>query len=368
MGRKLFTSLFLYLSLTLSLHANAAHKPNGHVPDFPSCDPVSEFVDDSSSLEFDSNADLGFCADWNPDFPYNGHHCCSKVARTRSRRRGRLGAKICPAERFKPSFCDELTAEQELYEKDVSSGRIPDVLHLITEEMGRAGDQSHCSPNNGFLYSGRAIVPTSANRIQLRAPDRCSNFGNDVMVGMIEWLGRQVAKRFAEPPFEKTHLIVGDVSSPHGGCLAGVTSRKGHASHTTGQDADIGFLTPLKEHDSPVQFHKSFDAASNWWMIKEVLKNPYACVKVIFLDKHLIKKLAKQASKEGEAAEWQKYWRFIRHMPGHTNHIHVRGGKFPGQPGCVADAKPELEEEDDNGNIDTDPEDLEIQGPEDLEI
>ena len=47
------------------------------------------------------------------------------------------------------------------------------------------------------------------------------------------------------------------------------------------------------------------------------------------LDKKLIRKLGKAAHGD---EDWNKYWRYIRHVPSHRNHMHVRIGDGPGQP------------------------------------
>jgi murein endopeptidase len=322
----------------------------GFEPEFTPCEPRSDFLPDlvntsnvnrgAASGMNTEGLDLNFCSEWNPDFATNGHHCCAKLV-VKRRRRGR-GINRCAPERRRGSFCADVTSDQKSYADAVRAGKFgahPDVLKLITAEMGRSGLQAYCSVNNGFLVRGRPVVPSEDNRIQLRNPARCSEYGTDSMVGMLEWLGRQVKKQY--PPASDgsgTRLILGDVAPPRGGCT-------GHASHRTGQDADIGFLA-IRENggNSPVDFHRTFDAKASWWFIKQVLKNPYACVRVIFLDRRLINKLPKVARGD---EEWQIYRRFIRHMPGHRNHIHVRVGNYPGPPGCVSDAKPELEEGDD---------------------
>lgn len=241
-----------------------------------------------------------------------------------------------------------MTEEQRGYPQKLSAlGKDADVLALISSEFGKNGDQAFCSPNNGFLAFGRRLVPSDQNRIWLRSPDRCTEFGTDGMIGMLEWMGRQVAHEYSDPRYSGTHLVVGDVSAPRGGCLAGPSGKRGHKSHTNGQDVDLGFLVASAGRESPLNFHQQFDPKTNWWLAKQILKNPYACVKVVFLDKRLIPKLGKGAYASGDGELWEKYRRFFRHMPGHKNHFHVRVGDWPGDPGCVPDATPELETEED---------------------
>ena len=221
-------------------------------------------------------------------------------------------------------------------------------MKTIQAELGVQGEQAFCSEHDGFLAFGRPVVPTSNNRILLRAPELCFNFGTDAMVGMLEWTSREISKHYPSPEFSGVKLILGDISAPRGGPLFGLTGRRRHLSHASGQDVDIGFLSVQKGKDSPVQFSRQFETVSNWWLIQSIFKNPFACVKVLFLDRHHIRTLNKFAKKD---KNWASLKRFVRHMPGHKNHMHVRIGKGPGGPGCYPGARPELELEADDEHI-----------------
>jgi murein endopeptidase len=351
--------------LTLPTAARAA-KVN--LPEFAPCGPESDDSDpvrdgQGRPLEGAPALSADFCAEWNPEFLFNGHRCCSKVLRAGGgRRRRRMPSKVCSRDRFKPNFCEDVTDDQRAYTDAVNSGKIPDVLAYLNQEMGRRGEQAYCTVNNGFLAWGRPILPTAGNRIRLRSPDRCTNYGTDSMAGMLEWAGRQVAEEYSDPKYAGLRVLIGDIAAPRGGCLAGRSGPKGHASHTNGQDADIGFLTPRPGRDSPTAFHTDFDAKANWWFIKQIFKNPYACVRVIFLDRRLIRKLGKVARGD---EEWDKYWRYIRHIPGHRNHMHVRIGEGPGPVGCSGGNPEDESEELDGGEeaIDLEALDVILEGP-----
>jgi murein endopeptidase len=153
-----------------------------------------------------------------------------------------------------------------------------------------------------------------------------------------------VSTQYSNPIYSGVHITLGDISAPRGGCLSNPSGKRRHASHTTGQDADVGFLTVKPSQESPTHFHTQFDPKTNWWFLKKIFQNPFACIKVVFLDKRHIRTLAKYAKAE---KEWQLFHRFIRHMPGHKNHLHVRVGIGPGQAGCTPNARPELELEED---------------------
>jgi murein endopeptidase len=307
------------------------------VPQFAPCDPVTEILKPSKVGEPSPQ----FCAKWNPEFFHNGRTCCGKTPLgSRKRRTNR-----CSSGRAKASYCTDMTPLQKEYVQSISDGKNKDVLELLIQEIGRRGEQSHCSTMNGFLSYGRPVVPSILNRIHVQSPEKCFNFGTDAMAAMLEWLGREVSTTYSSPNHSEVRLILGDISAPRGGCLANPSGRRRHASHTTGQDADVGFLTVHSNRPSPIRFHRNFDLKTNWWFLKKIFKNPFACIKVVFLDRKHISMLSKFAHSD---ADWKLYSRFIRHMPGHKNHLHIRIGNGPGQAGCSPDARPELEFEDDD--------------------
>jgi murein endopeptidase len=334
--------LFIFFFLSNLLAAHAESRVTSTSPVFLPCDPVSELLKTLAAEE----PVLSFCAKWNPDFAYNGRTCCGKPV-TGGRKKKRAGR--CSPKRPGGTYCGEMTEEQKAYTQAVNSGKYNNILDLITHEMGSKGDQSFCTVNNGFLAYGRPILGTSENRIVVKSPERCLNFGTDAMAGMVEWLGLEVGSHFPSKSYSSVNLNLGDVSGPKGGCLYGRSGRRGHASHTSGQDADIGFISLKNQSNFPSKFSRQFEPSPNWWFLKRVFKNPFACVKVIFLDKRHIRTLTKFARLD---SDWKQYGRFIRHMPGHKNHFHVRVGNGPGLPGCVPNAKPELEIEEDSDSMD----------------
>jgi murein endopeptidase len=298
------------------------------------CSPVSEFLDRG-----ESQLDPQFCAAWNPEYGLKGPSCCPKVSFQRSsgsRRRRRPASKgTCGPQRSKASYCEDMTVDQKDYVAQIQSGQA-DILKKISEDISRRGPQSFCTVNNGFLAWGKPVLGTATNRIHVKNPERCVNFGSDALVGMVEWVGRQIRESFPEPEYAGVKLIVGNVSAPRGGCLTGLSGKRGHFSHTSGRDADFAFFSdkPRRELASD-KFNLSFDPSANWWLIKKIFANPYGCVKAVFLDKRLIRKLAKTAGRE-DPELWRKLSPLIQHVRGHRNHLHVRVGSGPGEPGCPA--------------------------------
>lgn len=316
-------------------------KPAFGMPFLP-CDPESEPL-----VAVPGEPSQAFCAQWNPEFNFNGNRCCAvKPVHARRRGRRRTPASGCSVKRAIGTYCGERTPAQIAFEADGATGKLGDMMKLLNEELGRH-EQAFCTVNTGFLAHGRALIPSAENRVQLRASARCTNFGTDPMVAMIEWLGRKVDAAFPGPDYKDLHFLIGDVAAPRGGCLAAKGGRRGHASHTSGQDADLGFLVARAGHASPDNFVRDLDLRVNWWFLKKLFENPYACVKVIFLDRKHIKHLAKYAWND---PDWRRYGRFLQHQKGHANHFHVRIGTGPGIPGCVGGSHPELETEDDEGD------------------
>ena len=305
---------------------------------FLPCDPISEFFEEDVSPYGPTTE---FCAEWNPDFLFNGRQCCSNLPH---RQRKKLARKAFPKKRT-GNHCDDRTETQKLYEADFLEHRHGDMLTLLTREIRNYTEQAFCTVNNGFLAFGRPILATPENRLHLKSAERCLNYGTDLMAGMLEWVGREVGKKYdEEPAFSKVRLVIGNVSGPRGGMLMGRSGLIGHLSHTSGQDADIGFLTAHANKESPTHFHTQFESTSNWWLLKQIFTNPFACVKVVFLDRRHIRSLEKLNRKD---PEWKTYRRYIRHVPGHKHHFHVRIGDSAGEPGCTPNSQPDLELEED---------------------
>lgn len=286
-----------------------------------------------------------FCKHWNPDFSSNGNRCCW----TSPEQVGKKVKRVNLARRHH-SFCNEMTHEQVNYVKAAAHGKYPDFLKIISHRKEWV-EQAVCSVNDGFLNEGKPVIPSPHNSIRLRFPDRCTNFGTDAMVGMLEWIGRQVHMTYSPKKYPGVHLLVGDVAAPRGGNLWGHSLRMVHRSHTNGQDVDIGFLA-IHGKKSPTGFTREFDAYKNLWLIKHIFSNPYACVKIAFLDKSCISKIGAIAHHD---PEWRRIRPYIIHAPGHHNHIHVRIGNGPGKPGCYLPSlnPTDLDEGDDDDDDDT---------------
>jgi len=237
---------------------------------------------ESTYLSTDDGVSLEFCEEWNPEFAAQGYQCCATKQFSGGGKRRRRAAAQCAPGRNNYSRCSELEGPEMKatrdYIADIQTGVIPaeSVLNILTQESGRYGNQSMCTASSGFLAHGRPLVPTKINRIELRAAERCANFGTDALVGMMEYLGNEVSKEFTEAEFEKTRIVVGDLSAPKGGCLAGRFNRRAHKSHTNGLDIDIAFFNPRAGHPPEERFTNTFYVPSKLVFLKKIVKNPFA--------------------------------------------------------------------------------------------
>ncbi len=308
--------------------------------------PPSKF--DSAQQELDPS----FCAEWNPDYGLKGVSCCGTkgIVQVRSRRK----RPSCGPMRAKASYCDERTPDQVRYQERVFSGKISDPLRFLENESQKRLQQSYCSVGDGFLAWGKPILGTERNRILVKNPERCVNYGTDEMVGVLEWLGRRVADQYQGDEYAGVRLVVGNLSAPRGGCLSGMSGRRGHSSHTSGRDADLALFSAKPGRTSPEIFQTALDPESNFWLLREVFTNPVACVKVVFLDRRHIRSLAKWAVKHGHVSEWERISLYIKHVRGHRNHIHVRVGDVPGAPGCLA-SDPSWDSDEEEEGIEGEP-------------
>ena len=362
LARDIKFSVFAVL-LSLGVSSQAQGPSPELLPAFP----------ESAFLESDERLSPEFCEKWNPEFfpefTNEGFKCCShrqfwssignaSASSSSSSRRGRRrsrGAPFCAPGRNGFVKCGERTPEQVQYEESIQVKIATktlgerEILDFIEGRLKRQVTQSFCSPSNGFVVDALPLVPTPTNRLLLNAEDRCANYGTDHLAYLGEWLGNEIHKEYSEEEFQNAKLILGDAGAPKGGCLAVRRGRRGHRSHTNGQDIDIAFFNPRPLNERQVislrhyrdetksvgvpeevlpsrRFTTDMYVASNWWLLKKMYssENQYACVRSIFLDRRHKDRLARYATSIGEIAEWSKISDYISHEKGHFHHFHLR--------------------------------------------
>jgi hypothetical protein len=84
------------------------------------------------------------------------------------------------------------------------------------------------------------------------------------------------------------------------------------------------------------RFTRTYHFASNWWFLKKLTTNPFACVEAIILDSKVERQLGRFVAKTypAEVKQFEMLSQFIVHHKGHRDHYHVRFGELPGVLGC----------------------------------
>ncbi len=197
--------------------------------------------------------------------------------------------------------------------------------------------QSHGHTNAGHLRRPTRLA--KGKGYYIRRAHR--SYGAEHTVAYTKRMIRSVRRQFP-----KVHtLAIGDISAVNGGKITR------HASHQSGRDIDIGFYFRRKPSGYPSSFvvatMKNLHFGATWKMLREFvdLANRPLGVEKIFMSYSTQRILYKMAKKRGiperQLRAMFQYPRgrfasegFIRHEPGHDEHIHVRFKCPPRDTGC----------------------------------
>jgi murein endopeptidase len=181
----------------------------------------------------------------------------------------------------------------------------------------KRGDRSIGAPWSGSLQAAAKLSP--GDGYFLRRPWR--TYATKTTVAFV----KEAIKDTLET-YPKVHtLAIGDFSQEGGGKITE------HASHQSGRDVDIGLFYKKKPKGYPDAFVKAtketIDAAATWRMASLLARtqDEDGGVQIIFLDQTLQDALVTWAKdhdiSDKRIAEVQ---RVFRHIPLHTDHMHVR--------------------------------------------
>jgi LysM repeat protein len=213
-------------------------------------------------------------------------------------------------------------SEIEAWNPRINPNRIRPGQEILLRLRGpEVESESVGSANAGRLVNGEQLPPHPAYRI--RDPARA--WGTNQTVSSILDAFEHVRRADRSVPI----LAVHDLSREGGGSL------RGHRSHESGRDADIGiYYTGCR---SECEYRRvspdEFDAARMWTLIGYWIERDL--VDYIFLDyglqRPLYDWLRAQGHSEQQLSRWIQYPRgrdratgLIRHEPNHADHIHVR--------------------------------------------
>ncbi len=164
----------------------------------------------------------------------------------------------------------------------------------------------------------------ASDRLHVKRPKLA--YGTRKTIDLLQRAVSRYHRRYRGAP----KVVVGDISRQGGGHL------KGHLSHRTGRDVDLGYVL-RGERATQTRFSavtdKTLDLARTWGLLKAFLDTRQ--VVYIFVDYRLQKLLYDHAKAQGVSQrELDELFQYphgrgrahgiIRHWPSHRNHFHVR--------------------------------------------
>lgn len=214
-----------------------------------------------------------------------------------------------------------------LYAREHTNSELPEKYHrspfsLMSLTVG--------APNSGFQIRAKKL--RNSTNLWIQKKSRNKTYGHPALVLMLKRTAKQIARQTPG-----SVLLLGDLSSEHGGRLYG------HRSHQSGRDADIGFFVtdpkgkPLNAKKLRV-FRASgrakdgspllFDDYRNWLLIQLWLKDTRAQLQYVFVARHLRRRLLDFAKARPAFRKYvDRAAKFMRQpsngLP-HDDHFHVR--------------------------------------------
>jgi murein endopeptidase len=193
---------------------------------------------------------------------------------------------------------------------------LPSLFQMLRRQPDLLGPASVGSPVLGALLNGQQL-PFSPNwQIQVR--DRA--WGTPELVSCLERGVAAVHERYPGTPV----LHVGDLSRAEGGYL------RGHRSHQSGLDADIGYYYHGESAWYLTATEKNLDRERTWALVRALVTD--CSVEYLFVDMLVLVLIREYAEQVEEDQAWvaSLFARgpskpgIIRHVWGHRTHMHVR--------------------------------------------
>jgi LysM repeat protein len=187
-----------------------------------------------------------------------------------------------------------------------------------TDPMQSIGSISVGHPHHGFLING-VRMPKGEHWI-LGAPGFA--WGTDETIAALMHCARRLHEQFPDAP----KLRIGAISKKGGGPFPP------HKSHRTGRDADVHFVlthrTPKKWYEAATA--ENLDRERTWALLRLVITE--TDVEMVLIDRSVQALLEEYALKIGEDPAWVADLfhgspgssSLIKHVPGHTGHMHIR--------------------------------------------
>jgi murein endopeptidase len=209
----------------------------------------------------------------------------------------------------------------------------PDTRIVVYRRDPSVESESIGYPSSGSLAGAVPMVEGKGRRI-LAIPWK--TWGTASTIALLDRvLDRWAARGDVQP------ILVGNISNRTGGKL------EPHSTHQSGRDVDLGYPQKLAagaELNWQEMNEKNLDAAETWALLQMLVET--RAVEEIYIDRTLQKLLYDYAIESGvvtkkSLARWMEYPRptgqsgtVIKHVPGHTDHLHVRFACEHGQARC----------------------------------
>lgn len=185
-------------------------------------------------------------------------------------------------------------------------------------------------PNRGWQVRAKKLRETGY--LKVKGSSKSNEYGHPALVLMLRRSAKDIAR--AVPG---SVMVVGDLSSKHGGPLSG------HRSHQSGRDADVGFFVRDRHGKSVtlkrfVAFDANgkakdgsglvFDDYRNWLLVQSWVKDQRAGLSHIFVSRPLRARLLDYARRHPSfrryVAEVAPLLKQPEGVSPHDDHFHVR--------------------------------------------
>jgi murein endopeptidase/LysM repeat protein len=236
----------------------------------------------------------------------------------------RLGDKLDPAKKHKVVAW-----------RDLDTSPAAALSAKLAQLRVRAGGISIGKPNRGRLVRG-VQLPDRPDLYVRRKPDEAYGSTHTIMQTLV------AVTRFRHESGYKGNLVIGAMSRPKGGRF------RPHKSHQSGRDVDIRLPLLASAQGKKHTTAADVDWRATWQLMRAFLDTGQ--VEYIFLDFNLQKRIYKAARESGVSREQLDLWLewpvrvknrknkrvVIRHVEGHTSHMHVRIRCGPKETHCQA--------------------------------
>jgi LysM repeat protein/murein endopeptidase len=231
------------------------------------------------------------------------------------------------AERFGMKLRDFMDLNPKKTRDGCTKLRARDVVYLYGEGPEKRS-KTLGSPQSGRLVNAEQL-PAGPGYFRRRPGHAYGT--NQTISAMLEAIA---AVRMAHRTIHD--IAIGDISSKSGGRL------RGHKSHQSGRDVDLGFYFEHQPRQGPKAFLSAtsheLDYEANWSLIQALVGRDASDSRVeyIFVDYRVQKRLYDWAKKKKKVAGavLDRIFQYpngkytlqglIRHEPGHSDHFHVR--------------------------------------------